>query len=559
MSATQIESFSNFFINEVLTKGEVLSSTIEAASQQYYNVQKILGTSAADKVISEITKSSFDSPHFSKDLTKIKLKEIFQAPSSPNELSKKLKSNLSLTIKNNSVTPNVSKREARILTSWGNIKNLFRDRVDFCVIKEAIGWIHCYINSPDFSKSEISYLDGRTINLEKTLKTITKRINDLSLTEDPPFEFRNGKMTFTPAKTGEIDVALWSEADQKIIGSSITRDRSTVIEGNQFFRHWLRVHNVSKKIRAENENLTAEDVRQKLSETGNDLSEHHNDGGDFNYNWLKAKGDQEEYSLPLLLAEMKESSKYVFFGEIFSKYGAKFFNENSRRAISNINIKEITDTEKDSLLLALDLDYNSVSAGLNSLSYNRNFTTIGNVKFSERESRLIKSSLDIRYNGIDFDQNVELEAKKVVLLALVSGSDLFKMVRDQFSEGVSYREERSNFINSINNFLTEYMEYETDLEKSAFTQEYFSGVDKKMAEEVLSKIESKSGLDCLKRNIESIEVAQSEVPTYIESALNRINLMREKIDKKEVAELLKRLESEKPSADDLSRIKKLLK
>ena len=127
--------------------------------------------------------------------------------------------------------------------SFVEFKNYFKHDVAFCEVKEALGWCLAYVESGDYNISDIIVKNEEGIlDKEKTFENILKDINKKALTNVPPFEMENGKVKFIAAGSSEIDVKLWNESEQKIIGMSATRDRTNIIEGNQFIRHNMQVN-----------------------------------------------------------------------------------------------------------------------------------------------------------------------------------------------------------------------------------------------------------------------------------------------------------------------------
>lgn len=457
------------------------------------------------------------------------------------------------------------------IMNWDFFKQYFDSKVEYWKIKEAIGWIAAYVETEDYNPEKILQYDNEVLNKKQTLKNILVEINKKSLTENKPFltqydennleedgEFR---FKFNPARSGEIDVMLWSEKKQKAIASSVTRDRSVDIEGNQFIRHYMKMlamtldtkNNQGRKNQGD-KTLTRLDYKRYIK--SND------------YKSLNNKIRAERNISENLKKEIKEKVigndgeiKFVrndFLKDLIivrlnirSQTGKDFLNEEK---ISEEEMKEILKIGKNNIeynyfgeiMKSPSKELNKVLAGFNSFAYTSNYTNIGNINIGLKNAIEFLKELKFNYNA-DVGNESFLDGVNNSIAALTINPENFSAIADGLSRGKSYSAERVNFYRSIQTVLKILNEAD---DKILTLNEVFN-VSNNQAESIIEILKNDDFVEDLKKKFEMIKINQSETTLDRDSTIMMAENLSMKIQKeellkdKELMELLKKKQGKK--------------
>lgn len=465
------------------------------------------------------------------------------------------------------------------IMNWEFFKQYFDSTVDYWKIKEAIGWIAAYVETEDYNPEKILQYDGEVLNKKQTLKNILIDINKKSLTENKPFLTKydenildkNGefKFHFNPARSGEIDVMLWSEKKQKAIASSVTRDRSVNIEGNQFIRHYMKMlamtldtKNNKAKNNHGNRNLTRLEYRNYIR--SND------------YRSLNKRIRAEKNISENLKKEIKEDIvgnngeikivKNDFLKDLIvvrlnirNKTGKDFLNEEN---ISEEEMKEIIKIGKRNIeynyfgeiMKSKSKDLNKILAGFNSFAYTTNYTDIGNVNIGLKNAVSFLKELKFNYNA-DVDNNSFEDGMNNSIIALTMKPDTFSIIAEGLSRGKSYSDERVNFYRSMQAVLKILNESE---DKTSTMKQVFN-INNNQAQSVLEVLKSESFIEDLNKKFEMIKINQSETTIDRDSTIMMAENLSMKIQReemlkdKDILELLRKKQSNKsPSSQKIN-------
>lgn len=423
----------------------------------------------------------------------------------------------------------IRKLEETGLLSFVEFKNYFKNDVAFCEVKEALGWCIAYVESGDYNINDILVKNSNgDLDKQATFKNILDDINKKSLTNVPPFKYENGKVQFIAAGSSEIDVKLWNESEQKIIGMSATRDRSNIIEGNQFIRHNMQVNAwaaIYAKYKQQNKlpnnyKLSADEVRKINHDYGwqnqlrdksilrikeldsdvvNSIEKHHMEfarhlsyvrefimqktGQSFHENGLKIT--KEEVSEMTRL--FSNHSKYYFFGETLAK----------------AQVPEI-------------------HAGLNKRAYLGNFTNIMEFSMDHESTKLFLDSLEMRFNNVKTTDQIDKYAEFVMYNMLVKDRSEFGRFADLFSEGNVYKEERGTLYRSISMLLEDINKLK-NLDSDSLDKVlnlHLNTLTDIQKEEIKEKILNCELFEKLESNFKIIGKAPSEVNQFAEVMLS---------------------------------------
>lgn len=460
------------------------------------------------------------------------------------------------------------------IMNWDFFKQYFDSSVDYWKIKEAIGWIAAYVETEDYNPEKILQYDNEVLNKKQTLKNILIDINKKSLTGSEPFITRynennlddkgNFNFNFIPARSGEIDVMLWSEKKQKAIASSVTRDKSVNIEGNQFIRHYMKMlamtidtKNNQASRNNGNSNLTRLDFRRYIKSNS--------------YKNLNRNIREERKISDKLKKEIKEEvignngeTKFVrndFIKDLIvvrlnirKKTGKDFLNEDH---ISKEEMNEIIKLGKENieynyfgeLNKSQSKELNKVLAGFNSFAYVNNYNDIGNFHLGLENSLKFLKEIKFNYNA-DVDNNSLMDGINNSLTTLTINPENFPVIADGLSRGKSYSEERTNFYRSIQATLKILNESE---DKILTMKEVFN-MNNNQAESLMEKIKSEDFVEELKKKFEMIKINQSETTIDRDSTIMMaenlsMKIQREELLKdKEILELLRKKQGQKKSS-----------
>lgn len=445
-------------------------------------------------------------------------------------------------------------------------KQYFKHDVAFCDIKEALGWCLAYIESGDYDiKDIIVYKNGsEIIDKESTFKNIINDINNKSLTNLPPFKYENNKITFVAAGASEIDVKLWNESEQKFIGMSATRDRTNIIEGNQFIRHnmqvfaWSAIFDMykSKNSLPSEFKLSTSDIRKVMHD----------------YGWQSKLKDKNILGIRDLDSDVINAiEKYhlefgrhlSFVREYIKNKDGISFHENGTR-ITEEEISKIVDTFKDKSKfyffgeILAKAEVPEVNAGLIKRSYLGNFKNIMAFEMDSHATKKFLDSIEIRFNNVNTDVNIDQYAEFTSFSFLTKNKEDFSQLSSIFSEGKAYKEERGMLYKSISVFIEDIIK-DKSIDKAINL--HFSTLSDSLKNVLKSKIENGEIFNNIKSNYKMIGKAPSEVNQYSENMFslisgleNHLNYLEEKNKNDLILDFLKEKGIE-INPDELSKFK----
>lgn len=459
------------------------------------------------------------------------------------------------------------------IMNWEFFKKYFDSTVEYWKIKEAIGWIAAYVETEDYNPEKILQYDGEILNKKQTLKNILIDINKKSLTENKPFLTKynvkslnkDGEFNFrfNPARSGEIDVMLWSEKKQKAIASSVTRDRSVNVEGNQFIRHYMKMlamtldskNNQAKKNNG-NRNLTRIEYRNYIrSNDYRSLSQSIRAERNINKNLKKEIREEVVGNNGKIKIVKNDFLKdlIVVRLNIKKKTGKDFLNKEN---ISEEEMKEIIKIGKSNIeynyfgeiMKSKSKDLNKVVAGFNSFAYTSNYTDIGNINVGLKNAISFLKELKFNYNA-DVDDNSFKDGMNNSIISLTIKKDAFSVIAEGLSRGKSYSEERVNFYRSMQ---TVFKILNESNDKISTMKQVFD-INNNQAESIMNVLQSEDFVEDLKNKFKMIKINQSETTidrdsTIIMAENLSMKIQREELLKdKDILELLRKKQNKKSS------------
>jgi hypothetical protein len=353
----------------------------------------------------------------------------------------------------------------------------------------------------------------------------------------------NGKVKFIAAGSSEIDVKLWNESEQKIIGMSATRDRTNIIEGNQFIRHNMQVNAwaaIYSKYKKQNR------LPQEYKLSPEDVKKINHDFGEQNRlrdkSILRIRGLSDDVRNVIEKHHMEFARHLSYVREfIFDKTGNSF-HENGL-TITPEEIKAITQTFEpmskfyyfgETLAKA---QVPEIQAGLNKRAYLGNFENIMDFTMGHEAAKIFLDSLEIRFNNVKPEAKIDNFAEFTMYNILVKDTGGFAKLADIFSEGNAYKEERGTLFKSIALFLQDINKINSlsDNDVSSTIQLHFSTLNASQKDEMKEKLLSGELFAILDKNYKSIGKAPSEVNqfadvmiSYMTACESKIQLLTEK-------------------------------
>jgi len=430
------------------------------------------------------------------------------------------------------------------LLSFVEFKNYFKHDVAFCDVKEALGWCMAYVESGDYNITDIIVKDiNNEIDKKATFENILNDINKKALTNVPPFKMENGKVSFIAAGSSELDVKLWNESEQKIIGMSATRDRSNIIEGNQFIRHnmyvnaWAAIYSKYKK-----QNRLPDEY--KLS--ANDIKKINHDFG-----WQNKLKDKSILRIRALdngvvkvieNYHMEFARHLSFVREFMSEKTGKSYHENGLK-ITPEEMTDMTNIFKNHSKyyffgeILNKAQVPEIHAGLNKRAYLSNFHNIMDFEMGHEATKIFLDSLEVRFNSVKVDAKIDNFAEFAMFNMLAKDTGDFSKLAQLFSEGSVYKEERGTLFKSIAVFLEDVNKLDkmenTDL--NTLLNIHFSTLNNNQKEDLSNKLRSCEMFRLLEENYKTIIKAPSEVNQFAENMIsyakaceNKIKLVEEK-------------------------------
>lgn len=540
------------FVKTVCGREDISSDEAERLKDLYVNLRSKYKKETIDQITSDCLKVDENIIQYfkSKEIADSEISDLFNFYEQSAEIvsSKEFQTALSDSFTNNDVSKikdfKIQKIHETGLLSFVEFKHYFKHDVAFCDVKEALGWCLAYVESGDYNITDIIVQDNTgEINKEKTFENILNDINKKSLTNVPPFKMENGKVSFVAAGSSELDVKLWNESEQKIIGMSATRDRTNLIEGNQFIRHNMYINawaanyaKYKKQNRLPPEyKLSADDVRKithdfgwqnklrdksilRIRELNNDvvnvIEKHHMEfarhlsyvrefvmektGRSYHENGLNISEDE----MKDMTHVFKDYSKYYFFGEILNK----------------AQVPEL-------------------HAGLNKRAYLGNYQSIMNFSMGHEATKIFIDSLEVRFNAVKSDAEIDKYAEYIMYNILSKSTSDFAKLAELFSEGNVFKEERGTLFKSVSVFLEDVNKLELiDPENiNKVLNLHFSTLTVNQKQELTDKLISCELFKILEDNYKTIVKAPSEVNQFAENMIsyskaceNKIQLIVEK-------------------------------
>lgn len=429
------------------------------------------------------------------------------------------------------------------IMDWDYFRTHFSQDFEYWQIKEAIGWIAAYIETEDYEPSDILVFNEGELNKKQTLKKILNNINKKALKNPVPFKTRQSfneesddfSFQFNPARSGEIDVVLWSEKKQKIIAIDVTRDRSSEIEGNQFFRHYIKVLAESlllkNRYREQKENIIDLCARNFFNSTRfKELT---------NIETIKNKDFISDNIKNMLLTTIKkENGEPKLIANDFLKnltivrdYIKRFYKEDF---LSN---KEITKNEMDLILKMgkknIEFTFfgellnnenaflNELNASLNGLAYVVNFNKISNIKIGYENSFNFIEDINFQYNK-KVDNHLITKGIEYIHQIIISDENAFDIIAKGFSEGHCFGAERENLFKSFQSFL--YLLNETEVVKNVLKEDKY--------EKLLKFIINNDFQKLIEEKFEKINMAQAETSRELDTVNLLCELTQAKSERK---------------------------
>ncbi len=429
------------------------------------------------------------------------------------------------------------------IMDWDYFKTHFHQDFEYWQIKEAIGWIAAYVETEDYEPSDILVYNNGELNKKQTLKKILNNINKKSLKNPIPFKTRQGfneesedfSFQFNPARSGEIDVVLWSEKKQKIIAIDVTRDRSSEIEGNQFLRHYVKILAESlllkTKYKDSKENIIDLSARNFFnSNRFKELT---------SIESIKNKDFLEENIKNMLSTSIKKengesksiSNDFLKNLTIVRDYIKRFYKEdflnnkeiskNEMNYILKMGQKNVEFTFFGELLNNENSFLNELNASLNGLAYVVNFNKISNIKIGYENSFNFLENINFQYNK-KVDNHLIKKGIEYVTQMIIADEKSFDVIAKGFSEGHCFGPERENLFKSFQSFL--YLLNETDIIKNVLKEDKF--------EKLLKFIVNNDFKSIIEEKMEKINIAQAETSRELDTLYLLCELTQVKAEKK---------------------------
>lgn len=540
------------FVKSVCGRDEISTDEAERLKDLYVNLR----TSYKKEVIDQITTDGLKANQAvvgyfkSKEIAQAEVDDLFNFYQEKAKIvnSKEFKETLFDSFELNDANKikdfKAQKVQETGVLSFVEFKNYFKHDVAFCEVKEALGWCLAYVESGDYNITDIIVKNEEgVVDKEKTFENILKDINKKALTNVPPFEMENGKVKFIAAGSSEIDVKLWNESEQKIIGMSATRDRTNIIEGNQFIRHNMQVNAwaaIYSKYKKQNR------LPQEYKLSPEDVKKINHDFGEQNRlrdkSILRIRGLSDDVRNVIEKHHMEFARHLSYVREfIFDKTGNSF-HENGL-TITPEEIKAITQTFEpmskfyyfgETLAKA---QVPEIQAGLNKRAYLGNFENIMDFTMGHEAAKIFLDSLEIRFNYVKPEAKIDNFAEFTMYNILVKDTGDFAKLADIFSEGNAYKEERGTLFKSIALFLQDINKITSlsDNDVNSTIQLHFSTLNSSQKDEMKEKLLSGELFAILDKNYKSIGKDPSEVNqfadvmiSYMTACESKIQLLTEK-------------------------------
>lgn len=376
------------------------------------------------------------------------------------------------------------------------IKNRFPRNLEQWKVKEATAWVVTYVENcatPEELRNHVVIGANGFTNKYKTFDNLIKKINEIALVEKQPFTKKDDRFVLSEAGSGDIDVMLWDQKNSKIVVACATRDRGYKVEGNQFFRHYLRAATIAEEIKNQTAFYSSDYMKEKypdkwkffkersLSENGeikpgfvrgfinksfkkDDFYQKHMDGAlkrhqkhlcEFDSSLLKeieVENNHTNYSFnkEFLVERLRQREKGIAIGyrddnlNIISSNEIEHFIHKNKKMVDFVFFGEVLAEKYDQRVLA----------GLNAIAYRDNFNKIGSLSFDTEASSVFMRNIRKRYNNISaLDLDVETYGQKHIINMIKNTEEgnLDFMASDAhfFSKQNTFTEERACLFKSL--------------------------------------------------------------------------------------------------------------
>lgn len=529
-----INNWTDLFVTQIFGKTQYSINEVDELKNAYIQLRTKYKKNVIDKLTIDFLSENNEVIAFfkDKDITHKEISSIFDFYNHANEIlnSKEIEHAVTNSIQTKDITE-IKDFKIRQMYETGildfvEFKKYFKSDVAFCEVKEALGWYIAYIESADYDLDSIIVKneDGQ-LDRKSTLFNVMKDINEKSLTNTPPFKIENNEIRFNPAGSSEVDVLMWNENEQKIIGMSATRDRTNLIEGNQFIRHnmilnaWSTVFDDYKRQKRipNNFKLSSTDIRNVMHD----------------YGWqnkFSAKNVLKLIDLDSDVIQSIETHHFAFARHLsYVRQSIKIktgqnFHENGLE-ITKDEIAAIQDNYKDKVKFYFFGEVYNKSAlpelngGLLKRAYLDNFNNIMSFSMKKEAARSFMDGLEIRFNNVPVVNSMDYYAEQAICLLFTSNKTNFKVFSDFFAEGNSYKEERGMLFKSASIFLEEINELKVLNDENIIKtiENNFKTLTDNQKETIFNQLKDLSLFDNLKRNADGIRKAPSEVNQFLEN------------------------------------------
>lgn len=464
---------------------------------------------------------------------------------------------------------------------WNFVKKQFSDKLDFWKVKEANAWLVCFVEKCDYELDDIIVKqENGFANKQKTFDNLINKVNEAAITKKNPFSKGKYNLFFNAADSGEVDVLLWNPKKERVIGASATRDRSYKVEGNQFFRHYLRSYVLNKKIEhgffiqeKKSGHRSPKNCKNVQALVRNESFQ--------NYDYAKEvfkleRNNVKDQNIIDEIDQGNEFSKDLSLYRIINKkiLGVNFSNNGHYISEGEVATMGLLKNGVDFVFYGETLEHKSkpnIRAGLNCLAYRDNFKRIGTFEMTGKAGNILLNAIDKRFNGVDINEaNVELQSQKYIIDTMKEAENVDKMIElmSMFSTGNVQQDERAClfkacaiFFKGINKEIktTLFKMTEDDsfeLKRNTFDKTiengikafFNAGIDSEDFKAVKDFISDDDKIRAFARNLNRIRIPNSEVPMEYDEFKNNAdttlilkNAFKDKIEnlklKKELQEL----------------------
>ena len=421
-------------------------------------------------------------------------------------------------------------------------------------VQEALSWFATYIKSDDFSKNDIIRIDG-VVDKDKTIINIAEKINERAITPYTPFTYNksNGSLIYNQATSSAVDVMLFIENSQKIVGASATKDRTFKIEGNQFIRHNYKLKAMG--VLLENEILNDENLRSKSSIKASDVRRIVNKESftlDLNTRSVIIKLGKKLNTEVLKNASSRRKSEFTSHLSIIREYirnkdGIDLHKNGLKITKREIGILDnVTKFDGDYHFfgeIAKKFDFPELMAGLNKISYKENFKDVSSFSMDNESVSAFLETMKYNYNNASDLKYSDNYAHRFIH-DIISTKSETRGLDTLLSEGYSYKEEREVVFKSLSTIINEINDL--DVISHANVLGVFKLNLKTLNSEELNdltkSILSGEASENIIKKTSTIKLAQSEVASEYRELKNSLNALSSNIELTKSRDILNEIE-----------------